>query len=312
MSMQLEYVLQPEAQNMLGSFSSLLNVRTAFFSLDGRELFSGLGRPVCDYCRMLREDPSKNAACVQLDKTMCDRARTTQQPVCYTCHGQLTEAVIPVILADRCIGFLMVGQFRTLEEAALEETRSGLPEAYLQTPVLSAGQVDDMLRMLGLMVEFITRHYLVSMKDFDVIQPLIESIEANPAQTLDLKEAARRIGRSPSSLSHLFKKLTGSGFRQYQIARKIEEADRLLLAFPLMPVKEVAERTGFEDPLYFSRLYRKHRGRSPSAQRGSPGGGRSRESKKDPAGEASALSLSWQGSFFSGDVDVLTDRFELG
>jgi len=36
-------------------------------------------------------------------------------------------------------------------------------------------------------------------------------------------------------------------------------------------VKEVAERVGFEDPLYFSRLYRKHRGSSPSATRGQKG-----------------------------------------
>ncbi len=267
---QLQYVLQPEAQEMLGSFSSLLNVRIAFFSLDGRELFSGMGRPICAYCRTLRQNPDGDLACMALDKKMCDRARKGKKPVCYTCHGYLNEAVIPVILADRCIGFLMVGQFRMLEETAVAaENPNGLQEAYLQTPVLSAGQVDDMLRMLGLMVEFITRHYLVSMKDFDVIQPLVESIEANPAQTLSLEEAARRIGRSPSSLSHLFKKLTGSGFRQYQIIRKIEEADRLLRAFPQMPVKEVAERTGFEDPFYFSRLYRQHKGQSPSAKRAS-------------------------------------------
>ncbi len=263
---QLQYVLQPEAQEMLSSFSSLLNVRTAFFSLDGRELFSGLGRPICAYCRTLRRNPDKNRACAALDKKMCDRARKEKKPVCYTCHGRLTEAVIPVILAERCIGFLMVGQFRILEECAAAESLGGLEKAYAQTPVLSRQQVDDMLRMLGLMVEFITRHYLVSMKDFDVIQPLIEEIEAHPERALSLDEAARRIGRSSSGLSHLFKKLTGSGFRQFQIARRIEEADRLLKAFPQMPVKEVAEKTGFTDPLYFSRLYRKHRGSPPSAR----------------------------------------------
>jgi AraC-like DNA-binding protein len=276
MGMQLEYVLRPEAKEMLGSFSSLLNVRTAFFSLDGRELFSGLGRPICDYCRRVREDPTKNDACIKLDKTMCDRARREMQPVCYTCHGHLTEAVIPVVLSGRCIGFLMVGQFRTLEKSAAGHCNASeniggsfgeLETAYGQTPVLSKPQVNDMLRMLGLMVEFITRHYLVSMKDFDVIQPLVEWIEANPAKTLSLEEASRRIGRSSSSLSHLFKKLTGKGFRQFQIARKIEKADQLLQTFPQMPIKEVAEQLGFEDPLYFSRLYRKNRGFSPSAQR---------------------------------------------
>ncbi len=274
---KLQYVLQPEAQKMLGSFSSLLNVRIAFFSLDGRELFSGLGRTICAYCRKLRETPAKDAACMSLDKKMCGRARKERRPVCYTCHGHLTEAVIPAILSGRCIGFLMVGQFRTSEKKTQTSKpwknpvekfrRLELQSAYEQTPVFSQQQVDDMLRMLGLMVEFITGHYLVSMKDFDLIQPLIEQIEANQEKPIQLEEAARQIGRSPSGLSHLFKKLTGRGFRQFQIDCKLAEADRLLSAFPQMPIKEVAERTGFDDPLYFSRLYSKYRGIPPSTRR---------------------------------------------
>jgi AraC-like DNA-binding protein/ligand-binding sensor protein len=267
----LQYVLQPEAQKMLGSFSSLLNVRIAFFSLDGRELFSGLGRSICTYCRLLREETSQDNACMALDKKMCSKARKESRPVCYTCHGRLTEAVLPVILSGRCIGFLMVGQFRTLDKNPAGEepafSTSALKQSYDQTPGFSKHQVDDMLHMLSLMVDFITGHYLVSMKDFDVIQPLIDAMEENPAQTVSLAEAARQIGRSPSSLSHLFKKLTGKGFRQFQITRKIEEADRLLQTFPQMPVKEISERLGFQDPLYFSRLYRRHRDQSPSAKR---------------------------------------------
>ena len=34
-----------------------------------------------------------------------------------------------------------------------------------------------------------------------------------------------------------------------------------------MPVKEVAARVGYEDPLYFSRLFRRRRGVPPSALR---------------------------------------------
>jgi AraC family transcriptional regulator of arabinose operon len=105
------------------------------------------------------------------------------------------------------------------------------------------------------------------MKDFDVIQPVMDRIDRSPETTLTVRDAAAQIGRSPSSLSHLFKKLTGNGFRQFQITRKIEEVDRLLQTFPQMPIKKIAERLGFQDPLYFSRLYRRHRDQSPSAKR---------------------------------------------
>jgi len=171
----------------------------------------------------------------------------------------------------------MIGQFRTLGKNtfSISEDWKSMPPAfyrrlrqhYEKTPVYSKQQIDSMLQMLQLMVDYITTHYLVTVKDYDLIQPLIDRIQNDPSETITIKEAAASIGRSESSLFQLFKTLTGRGFRQFQIECKLNEADRLLKIFPQMPIKEVAEQTGFADPLYFSRLYRKYRGVSPSTQR---------------------------------------------
>ena len=272
---RMEYVLQPELKKMLGHFSSLVNVRIGFFALDGRELCVGLGRPVCGYCRTLRTGFGMENQCLSLDRRMFEAASKSGTPVRYACHAGLTEIILPVQPSGRCIGFIMVGQFRAAEQTLPDFSKvrgnpivsPALRRQYRATPVFSEQQMDDMMHMLRLMVQFMAEHYLVGMNDFDVIRPLIEEIERNPEQTLCIREAAARIGRSPSGLSHLFKKLTGSSFRQFQIERKLDEADRLLQTFPQMPVKEAAHRTGFEDPLYFSRLYRRHRGHSPTDRR---------------------------------------------
>ncbi len=271
----MEYVLQPEVQKMLGHFSSLINVRIGFFSLDGRELCVGHSRPVCSYCHILRTEFGMEKMCLALDQCMFERTRKTGEPVRYACHAGLTEIILPVQSANRCIGFIMVGQFRAPEQTLTafskgwkEIARSpAVRRQYQGTPTFSEQQIEDMIHMLRLMVQFIAEHYLVGMKDFDVIQPLVEQIEQHPEQILTIQDAAKRIGRSPSSLSHLFKELTGVGFRRFQINCRLDEAERLLKTFPQMPVKEVAKRIGFEDPLYFSRLYHKHRGKSPSAKR---------------------------------------------
>ena len=54
--------------------------------------------------------------------------------------------------------------------------------------------------------------------------------------------------------------------------RRLREARRLLLTTTL-PVKEVARRCGYEDPLYFSRVFHQHTGQPPLA---------CRESAKNP------------------------------
>lgn len=250
---------------MLARFSSLLNVRLGFFASDGTEICIGGERPICTYCRMLRE--THESDCQALDRKMFQRARQTQHPFSYPCHGGLTEAFVPVDLSGKRIGLMMVGQFR-VEGQVPPEGDADRMVAYQCRPVFSKDQVDYMLGMLELMVQSFTDRHLVTSTETDQIQLLLDRMHADPAHTMSVDEAAAFTARSPSSLAHLFKRLTGRSIRQYQIEVKLNEADRLLTTFPKMPVKEIATRLGFEDPLYFSRLYRKHRGIPPTAARG--------------------------------------------
>jgi two-component system response regulator YesN len=63
-------------------------------------------------------------------------------------------------------------------------------------------------------------------------------------------------------MSRTFKREMGETFEQYVIARRVELAKRLLLN-PLNNVSEVARRSGFSDPSYFARVFRKLVGCSP-------------------------------------------------
>jgi AraC-like DNA-binding protein len=74
-------------------------------------------------------------------------------------------------------------------------------------------------------------------------------------------------GRSPSTVSRLFKKITGRSFKQYQVWFRIEQACSLLVSMPNRPIMEIAEAVGFDDSLYFSRLFSKRFGFSPSDYR---------------------------------------------
>lgn len=263
-TLPLQAFLRPEAQRMLARFSSLLNVRLGFYSPAGNEICIGGERPVCTYCRVLRQ--TQDAQCLALDEKMFERARQTKHPFSYPCHGGLTEAFVPVDFAGKRIGLLMVGQFRAEGQVPPDCTAEQKKE-YGRRPRFSELQIDDMLRMLELMVQSFTDRQLVTSTELDQIQLLLDRIHADPSKTMTVNEAAAFTCRSPSSLAHVFKKLTGRSIRQYQIEVKLDEADRLLRTFPNMPIKEIADRLGFDDPLYFSRLYRKHRNAPPSSAR---------------------------------------------
>ena len=81
---------------------------------------------------------------------------------------------------------------------------------------------------------------------------------------IDLDAIADRLGASRARFYEAFKSHTGMTPYQYFINLKINRAKELLGAEGAS-VKEAAFRLGFEDPYYFSRLFHKKTGLSPSA-----------------------------------------------
>ncbi len=57
------------------------------------------------------------------------------------------------------------------------------------------------------------------------------------------------------------------GGKQSFLSFKLAHADVLLKTQSEMTIKQIAEAVGYDDPLYFSRLYKKYRGITPSAIR---------------------------------------------
>ncbi len=90
-----------------------------------------------------------------------------------------------------------------------------------------------------------------------------EYIKANYAKPITLEEIAREINVSPQYLSKLFKEETGENFIDYLTATRIRIAKQLLEQDELS-VKEICYNTGYSDPNYFSRIFKKVVGVTPT------------------------------------------------
>lgn len=86
-------------------------------------------------------------------------------------------------------------------------------------------------------------------------------------ETVALAEAARAAKMSPYHFLRRFKQATGFTPMAYLEHYRIGRAQELMLAQPDLRLKEIAARVGFQDPAYFSRVFRKRSGLSPRAFR---------------------------------------------
>lgn len=83
---------------------------------------------------------------------------------------------------------------------------------------------------------------------------------------LTLEEVAEYVGISPCYFSKLFKDRFGMTFIDYVTDVRIARAKKEM-ADPNKSLKEICFLVGYNDPNYFSRVFKKHTGMSPSEYR---------------------------------------------
>ena len=94
----------------------------------------------------------------------------------------------------------------------------------------------------------------------------IDYIRKNYMNQIALSDIARETRLSESHLSMLFKTETGINFLQYLNAVRINNALRLLTQSN-MNVSEIARAIGFPTPGYFTKVFRRFMGRTPTEYR---------------------------------------------
>ncbi len=100
-----------------------------------------------------------------------------------------------------------------------------------------------------------------------VVDKLDDYLIANCHRNFDPKELASGVGLTAPYLSKLFKLHRGMPLIEYLAYLKIEKAKQLIRSAPELLAKEIGELLGFSDPFYFSRLFKKFEGCSPSEYR---------------------------------------------
>lgn len=98
------------------------------------------------------------------------------------------------------------------------------------------------------------------------IQRIIQEIKQNYAEDITLTDLARKYGISTSHLSGLIKEELQMSYSEYIAARRVQKAKELL-ADEKLSIEEIAEQVGYCDYFYFTKVFKKNAGISPSKYR---------------------------------------------
>ncbi|AIQ57892.1 response regulator transcription factor [Paenibacillus borealis] len=95
---------------------------------------------------------------------------------------------------------------------------------------------------------------------------ILDYVNKHYNEDISIPALSAQLNVNGNYISQLFKKEVGTTFTQYLYNLRINYACKLLSTTDL-PINEIAERTGYSDYFYFSRIFKRVKGITPSAYR---------------------------------------------
>lgn len=272
MKHDLEIIFKDDVQKIFDRFSSTFDLKILFYSPEGEVIKVGLNRPNALYCRLVQDKLFGIDTCLTNDREGREKAKRLGKSIDYFCHAGIKDVITPIFSGSRHLGYIGFGQFRQCRDIPPQVLRAWvsrgrapaeLEVAFLQLPYLTKEKEADISELFDFLLSYIISQQMISAKGDLVLHQAVAYIHDHIGGPVRLSDVAAHVGRSHSTLSHLFKEKTKTGFKGTVMNIRIDKAEEYFRMAPHLKIREVAEKVGYDDALYFSRIFKKYRQLSP-------------------------------------------------
>lgn len=285
-------------------FQALRDALTAFTAQYGVELHIGgffeyadcnssLLRLLSDYivhenpyCLYVKTNPNLWRECIYLKRQILHKLEAHKGPFYGVCHCGVGEYVSPIYCHDRVAGYVSIGCFPPDSNKLDRRFRSisrryGFSEERLRSsyaqhvcpkdpPNALLAAVDTLALLLSCLLDDVQLGNLElssgQTQQQIILQRAMEYLHTRYIRSITMDDLAQFCKYSKSHLQHLFRKQYGTTITAYLEALRMEKA-RTLLQNSELSIQQIAHRVGYRDPNYFTAVFSKSHGTSPTAFR---------------------------------------------
>ena len=255
----------------------LVGVQTNIWDISGKnvQLFGKHSR----FCSIMNADQEGHRRCEECDYKAMRACMERRQAYTYKCHAGLRECVLPVFDSGEIVAYIAFGQVlddssRKLQwEDTLEALDwyegdiAELKDAYGELVQFSQAKRKAFAELLEAITSYIQLEGIIRSANFSDQQRLEMFIDEHYMEKLSLKSISESLGIGTTKLCSLAKKLSPDGSITKLISIRRVEAAKILLLKENMSIAEIAEKVGFSDYNYFTKIFKKISGVTPSQYR---------------------------------------------
>jgi len=173
----------------------------------------------------------------------------------------------PVLLKTRLLQLLLVLSRQAIESGADPE-EVGRQDFTCAQELQSKENLNELRKWVVAKVEQLIRliQESRSQRQENIMKKVVNYIHQHYHRDLTLEEVAEAVHFSPCYLSRIFKQMQKVNFIDYLTRVRLEKA-KMLLKSSNYSISSIARKVGYQDPKYFSTLFKKHVGCTPSEYR---------------------------------------------
>lgn len=262
-----------EIISMLAELHNISGFRISLHGMDFEEIaaYPEKALPFCEFIHSCKGEHSK---CIKSDAEACKKVRGSENAFIYKCRYGLTEVICPLHTLGSPSGYLMMGQAR--DESVKSEFLSSIlatlgrekdADSFIEKiPSISAEKTASFAKIMTICAEYMTLINALPGNKPSTAELTRLYVYENFREKITMKDICAALGRTKSAICPAFKEKYGITVMDYLAGLRIDEAKKMLLETD-MTVSEISDDIGFSDTSYFSKVFLKIVGITPTHYR---------------------------------------------
>ena len=261
--------------DILKDFHRITGARVSLHDLDYNEI-AAYPKKLTPFCQEVQKNEKVKSRCYTADATAFRRVRETGEKYTYKCHCGLIETVAPIYSYGVLTGFFMMGQITDDEYDSIPqikksserffENETDLENHTASIPVLKAEMLDSYISILEVLAEYMTETNRLTASDRDLAAAIKSYIHRFYQNKISVELLCDTFNCSRTTLMNHFREKYGVTIVEYLTEYRLKKAAQML-SDGTAHIKNVSVDCGFLDQNYFTKVFQKQFGKTPSEYR---------------------------------------------
>lgn len=264
-----------ELQTVLKELHNISGFRISIHDTNLNEI-SAYPKELSGFCTLIQQNPDVRKCCISNDSKAFEVVKNSEEVYIYQCQFGLYEAVTPLYHFGVLTGYLMMGQTIDTKSASRSyvydkalpfiKDNDLLIHEVNSIPTSSKQKILSCISIMNICAEYISLSNRLNITYKDLANKIKKYINKNYTTKITMDLLSNQFFYSKPTIMNTFKKTYHISINQYIITLRLNHATELLTNTS-NSIYCISKECGFTDQNYFSKVFYKEYGITPSKYR---------------------------------------------